>query len=228
MKNVGARLAAMFKWCLPFVVLATLMTAMVYGAVQQSYRLSANDDLVEVSRGLADALANGRPLSSLAPQSTVDIAHSLSIYAIVYDETGTLVVSSATLDGTQPTVPAGVLDYTRTHGEDRVTWEPKKGVRQAIVAVHYVAAADSTSGFVVVGKSLSEIEAHESLLLLQIAAGWLFTVLLLFILASFYTREAKGEVIVIKESVSAEPTVMVEAPVEAVITEEVPGTTSVT
>jgi hypothetical protein len=50
----------------------------------------------------------------------------------------------------------GVLDYMRQHGEERVTWQPEKGVRMATVVVRY------DKGFVLAGRSLREMEIQIS------------------------------------------------------------------
>jgi hypothetical protein len=50
----------------------------------------------------------------------------------------------------------GVLDYVRKNGQDRVTWQPAPGVRMATVVVPY------KNGFVMAGRSLTEVEKRES------------------------------------------------------------------
>lgn len=50
----------------------------------------------------------------------------------------------------------GVLDYMRQHGEERVTWQPEKGVRMATVVVRY------DKGFVLAGRSMREVEIRIS------------------------------------------------------------------
>jgi hypothetical protein len=200
MTSISQRFSSMLKWWLPFALLATLLCGLIYSVAQQAYRMSANDDLVEISRGLADSLAAGRPLSSLAPENTVDIAQSLAIYAMVYDENGTAVVSSATLHGDSVTIPSGVIDYTREHGEDRVTWQPEAGIRQAIVVNAYSNATDGSSGFVAVGRSLAEVDAHTALLLWQVLLGWFITLLSFLILSYFYAVRKMEPVVLLEET----------------------------
>lgn len=58
---------------------------------------------------------------------------SASCAARLAEDAGRPVVSSGTLDGKPPTLPRGVFVYTAKAGEDRVTWQPRSGVRQAVV-----------------------------------------------------------------------------------------------
>jgi hypothetical protein len=78
---------------------------------------------------------------------------------IVYDDAGNVLASSVVLHGVTPDLPAGVLDYTRAYGEDRVTWQPEEGVRIAAVVVRY---EGTQSGFVLAGRSLREVEVREA------------------------------------------------------------------
>jgi hypothetical protein len=70
----------------------------------------------------------------------------------VFDDSGNVLGSSATLHGAIPIYPSGVLDYTLKNGEDRLTWQPERGVRMATVVVRY------SKGFVMAGRSLREVE----------------------------------------------------------------------
>ena len=82
---------------------------------------------------------------------------------------------NAILDGTPPTIPQGVLAAARSNtiqkgggpiGEDRVTWQPNPGVRQAIVAV------SASNGYVVVaGRNMREVENRQVNLEEMIFAG---------------------------------------------------------
>jgi len=55
-----------------------------------------------------------------------------------------------------PVYPTGVMDYVRKNGQDRVTWQPEVGIRMATVVVPY------NNGFVLAGRSLTEIEKRAS------------------------------------------------------------------
>ena len=157
------------KW-LPMALVVTALCGVVYAAVFQNIRQSANDPQIQMAEDAAALLASGAPLQSVLPPNKVDITSSLAPYLIVYDENGQAVASSAQLDGTAPAIPAGVFAYTRDHAEDRLTWQPREGVRSAIVVTHFRGAA---SGFVVAGRSLREVERQEDNLMLIVGAAWL-------------------------------------------------------
>lgn len=163
------------NWFIPQALLITLFCGMMYVVVQQVYRQSANDPQIEMARFYADKLSQGTAPSSLANQD-LDIATTLSPFIIIYDATGKAVTGTAKLNGTLPELPAGVLQYTTTHGEDRITWQPQAGVRAAIDVVSYT--DNGTSGFILVGKSLKETEAREQNLMYQVLMGWIGTIAL--------------------------------------------------
>jgi hypothetical protein len=83
------------------------------------------------------------------------------------------------LNGQSPHLPDGVLDYVRRHGEDRITWQPEPGVRIATVVTRYSSAR---SGFVLVGRSMREVEKRIDQITLFCAVTWLLTVGLALIL----------------------------------------------
>jgi hypothetical protein len=154
---------------LPIAVAVTLLSGLVYTLVQQELRQTANDPQIQMAEDTAARLAAGAAATSLVPSVRVDIAASLATFIIIYDHNGRVSASSATLDGTTPALPAGVLSSARTSGEDRITWEPRSGVRVAAVVVPV-----RTGGSVLAGRSLREVELRESDLLGATALAWLF------------------------------------------------------
>jgi hypothetical protein len=66
----------------------------------------------------------------------------------------------------------GVFDYTRAHGQDRITWQPRSGVRSAAIVARYGGAHP---GFVLAGRSLREVEAREDRLTLMVGIAWAAT-----------------------------------------------------
>jgi hypothetical protein len=124
--------------------------------VQQNYRLSANDPQIQMAHDAADTLASGTTTAVLLENlPTVDIARSLSPFEIIYDKDGHELTATGKLEGTVPALPAGVLAYARAHGEDRLTWQPRPGIREAAVVVH------QGQFYVLAARSLSEVEARE-------------------------------------------------------------------
>ena len=143
------------KW-LPLAIATAGLCALVYLTVQQSLRMGANDPQIQMAEDAAGSLNAGASVETVVPSTKVEIADSLASFVIVFDNSGKVLASSATLHGEVPTYPAGVLDYVRQKGQDRVTWQPEAGVRLATVAVPY------NNGFVMAGRSLTEIEKRES------------------------------------------------------------------
>ena len=143
------------KW-LPFSIATAGLCALVYLTVQQSLRMGANDPQIQMAEDAASSLNVGASLETVIPSIKVEIADSLAPFVIVFDKSGKVLASSATLHGAVPAYPAGVLDYVRQKGQDRVTWQPEVGVRMATVVVPY------NNGFVMAGRSLTEIEKRES------------------------------------------------------------------
>jgi hypothetical protein len=157
------------KSWLPLAVAFSALIGLIYLSVQQVYRSNANDPQVQMAEDAAVALADGQPAQSLVSPEKVDIARSLAPYLVVFDSAGKPVASSALLDGQVPTLPAGVIEYARQHGEDRITWQPQPGVRGAAVVV---AARGGQAGFVLAGRSLREVENRVAQLGVPFAGAW--------------------------------------------------------
>lgn len=173
---------------MPWAVVITAMAGLVYGTVQQVYRQSANDPQIQIAEDLARYLAQGGSPQNAVPAVKIDIAQSLAPFIIVFDDNAQPILSSAILNGKIPVPPAGVFDYVRKYGQDRITWQPRTDVRSAIVVARYTG---QNSGFVLAGRSLREIEKRESRLEFFVAAGWLATLiatLFVSILTSFKIR----------------------------------------
>jgi hypothetical protein len=143
------------KW-LPLAIATAGLCALVYLTVQQSLRMGANDPQIQMAEDAASRLNAGASVESVVPSTKVEIADSLASFVIVFDESGKVLASSATLHGAVPAYPVGVLDYVRQNGQDRVTWQPEAGVRMATVAMPF------KNGFVMAGRSLTEVEKRES------------------------------------------------------------------
>ncbi|MCX5973255.1 MAG: hypothetical protein NTU59_00990, partial [Coprothermobacterota bacterium] len=110
---------------------------------------------------------------------------------VVYDEKGQPLAWSGELDQAAPAVPQGVLTSARDRGQNRVTWQPRPGVRSAIVVVPYQGAR---SGFVLAGRSLREAEALSSTLLLLVGFGWLGSLVAVFI-ATWVSRAVAAKLL---------------------------------
>lgn len=158
----------------PLAVLITLLSGLVYGGLRQTMRLAANDPQIQIATDISAALSVGEDPSPLIPERSIDISLSLSPFVILYDENGQPTRSNIVAEET-PTPPKGVFAYTRTHTDNRITWEPKAGTRVAAVLQHY--QGNNGSGFVLVGRNLREVERNASRILTLVVAGWIATLL---------------------------------------------------
>jgi hypothetical protein len=156
------------QW-LPIAAVTTAFCMLVYVAVQQDLRHSANDPQIQMAEDGANALAQGGTAEAVLPSTHIDIAQSLAPFLIVFDSQGNPVSSSGLLRGRMPRPPAGVFRYVQQHHEDRITWQPEPAVRIASVIVEY---AGSNAGFVLAGRSLREVEKRESQVGLEAGAAW--------------------------------------------------------
>jgi hypothetical protein len=155
---------------LPTAVAVTGLTGVVYAAVQQTLRESANDPQLEIARDAAARLSTGAAPQDVASGASVDLARSLAPYEIVFDEHGAVLASTAVLDGATPRPPIGVLRTATDDGENTLTWQPRSDVRTAIDVVPW--SSPTGSGTVLAGRSLQEVEQREDELTLLIGAGW--------------------------------------------------------
>ena len=156
-------------------VVITLLCGTIYIAVHQNYRQSANDPQVQISESVAGMLSRGEDLTSILPEQKADLNGSLATFIIVYDDSQNPTVSTAQLDGQTPELPKGVLDFAKENGQNRVTWQPKAGVRIAAVVTRY------DKGYVLAGRSIREVESRIKMLTKQLASAWFVTIIVAFL-----------------------------------------------
>ena len=152
---------------LPLAVLATLTCGLAYALVQQDLRSGANDPQIQMAEDAARALDGGAQPASLVGTSTVDVAQSLAPFLVIFDRSGAVLATDGQLDGHVPVPPPGVLEAARASGSNRVTWQPRPGVRVATVSVPW------SGGAVLAGRSLREVEIREDAALQIALAAWL-------------------------------------------------------
>ena len=146
------------RW-LPLATTIAVLCLLIYAAVQQTYRSGADDPQIQLAEDAVRALESGATAASVLPPAKVEIERGLAPFVIVYDGRGQPVAGSGMLRGQLPAPPQGVFEIVRTNGEDRVTWQPERGVRIASVVRRLTARS---AGFVLAGRSLREIEAREA------------------------------------------------------------------
>jgi len=150
--------------------LLTIIFGTIYASGQFILRSSANDPQVELAENTAQNLANGTSLDHALPsESIVDVRTSISPYVIIYDDAGNILSTNARLNNQLPEIPHGVLEYARKHDEHRVTWQPESGTRSALVVKHF---SGTTSGFVIAGRNLREVEKNDNMLLIAVGVAW--------------------------------------------------------
>ncbi len=151
MSQLGRRAAILF---LPAAVVLLGALLAIYVVTQQEERQGANEMPAALANDAVRQLDAGvTPERVTEALPAVDIGSSLQAWVAVYDRSGKPLSSSGRLDGEPPAPPSGVFDSARS-GEDRVTWQPRPGVRQATVVVAY------DHGYVIGGRSLREVEAR--------------------------------------------------------------------
>lgn len=176
------KLKIILKNWLIVALLTTAFCGLAYVTAQQMLRLGANDPQIQMAEDIANALEQGQPAASVTPANLVDLGRSLAPFVILFNNQGVQTASSAQLHGKSPALPGGVLDYVRRHGEDRLTWQPEPGVRIAAVITSYKGA---NPGFVLVGRSMREVEHRIDQIGLLCAITWIATLgLALVVLAA--------------------------------------------
>ncbi len=145
-----------FRQWIPLAFVISGLAGFGLVLVQQSLRMTANDPQLHlVEEGVARIGEGERPEVIIPQGRIIDPGISDAPFLIVYDEAGRPVASSAELEGSTPAPPAGVFEYARRYGEDRITWQPRSNVRVAIIVRHI---AGRTGGFILAGRSLHETE----------------------------------------------------------------------
>jgi len=166
----------LFKYFCLFVIVTAIFGSIEL-AVQQDYRLSANDPQIQIAEDLAMSLNLGKT-PQWNPIDNIDASRSLATFVGIYDATGTPILNTGPilLDGGKMAVPpAGVFVYARTYGEDRITWQPKEGLRYAAVVVSY------KNGYIMVARSLREVEIREAKLNWQVGLPYIISIILMLV-----------------------------------------------
>lgn len=175
-------------WFGSWMVLAlglTLAIGAAYLFVQQDLRLSADDPQVAMSRHAAAELLSGQSPSSVVSSGAIDPRTDPSTFLIVTDERRGVLAASMMLGQSTPVPPRGALMYASEHAENRVTWQPARGVRIAAVIVPWRRAEDKrVAGWVIAGRSLEVVEGRIRTITQLAGSAILATLLLTFLAAA--------------------------------------------
>ena len=148
---------AVASW-LPLALAITGLCLLTYFAGQQSFRSSLNDPQIQIAEDAADALSNGVSPAQIVPREPLINANkSLRTFIAIYDQNGTPLEASATINGKPPRPPSGVFENAAwwSHGH---TWQPSPDVRIATVIIPYTFG--NTKGYVLAGRNMREIESR--------------------------------------------------------------------
>jgi hypothetical protein len=169
--------------------ISTVLALALYVIPLQVLRLGADDPQVELAGNLTWQLEQGASPEDIVPGGTVELTRSLSPFVAAFDEQGHPLASQARLNGQLPTLPPGVLNYVRQHGEDRFTWRPIQGVRIAAVVQR---VGGPHPGFVLAGRSMREEASRQGLVKQLAELAWIAMLGLIFmgtLAFGWYTRQ---------------------------------------
>jgi hypothetical protein len=152
---------------LPAAAALTMAAGLTYLAVQQDLRIGANDVPQQLAEDGAGALDAGTDPATVAGAGRVQIDATLAPFVAIFDGQGRLLASDASLDGHPPAPPLGVLQAAQASGRDAVTWQPRGGVRVALVVLPW------RGGTIAAGRSLRLVESRIDNIGALLALGWL-------------------------------------------------------
>lgn len=170
------RVITALRYWIPLAVVTTGLVGLVYLAAQQDLRMGANDLPAQIAQDTATSIGKGAEPWTVTGKEDVDIAASLSSWTLVFDDTGKVAAGTPVISGKLTVPPAGVFTAAKTSGENRVTWQPRPGVRQAVVAVRIPGGR----GVVMAGHSLREAERHIDQLTQMTGAAWVAILVIAF------------------------------------------------
>lgn len=181
----------LYQWVLVGIVV-TMLSGLIYLALQQYIRAAANDPQIQISEDMARSLENGQSIQQVLPPGRVDLTKTLYPFVVFYDESSKPVAGTGLLNGELPKLPQGVFDYAREKKQNRLTWEPQPGYRFAAVITHY---GDKNGGFVMAVRSLREVEKREWQLLMEVLVGWAVTLIVTYGSMIVYEKLATPQIL---------------------------------
>ncbi len=189
MFSIFRRVPDLFRfWCV-LAVAIIFLCFLIYASVQQNLRHSADDPQIQIAEDWAGAFGKGVNPKVLENGQKSDVSKTLAPFVMVFDNSDELVSSTAQIDGKSPVPPSGVFGFTKTHGEDRFTWQPQKGVRLATVVVYY--KQGQNEGYVLAGRSLRETERREDQLFGEVVIGAIMILAVSFFATLILSHKSK-------------------------------------
>ncbi len=155
-------------------LVSTLLCGGIFMMTQKILRQDANDPQIQLAYDIAYQISHGAEVANFINGNKIEVTKSLSSFVILYDNSFQRIGSNALLNGHEFNIPAGVLKYTAENGEDRVTWQPQSQIR---LATEVLRIDGNKPGFIVVGRSLREVENRVNTLLVKVFCGWLVILL---------------------------------------------------
>jgi hypothetical protein len=156
-------------WWIACVLLATLGAGVLWLSHGLALRSGGDRLPLRLAARAAGQLASGSPPGGVLPPA-VNMASSPAAFVMVFDSSHHVLASSGRLGGRIPQLPGGVLSFAAAHGEDRITWEPAPGLREAAVIEPY---GGPRPGFILAAQSLQVISRQQLSVIWGIAGGWL-------------------------------------------------------
>lgn len=176
------------------VTLAVVLSLLGGGAafvIDQMMRSGANQPQIDMVNWYAGELGAGVAPADEIPPGYVDLETSLQPFVIFYDDQGRPVKGTGYLDQALPAPPSGVFDFVREHGSEKVTWQPRPGIRLASV-IQRVNVKGKNPGFLLAGRSLRLVEEEKDILWKMALGVWLTVMLLLAGGASMLNRAQRA------------------------------------
>ncbi|MEO6491068.1 MAG: hypothetical protein ABIO04_14085 [Ferruginibacter sp.] len=173
------------------LIIVSVVMLLLYTVMQQSYRTGLNDPQIQIARDISFKLSQGQSAHSLLGDDTIDAAKSLSPFIVLYDLSGRALLSNGVLAGKLPQLPLGVFETARSNDEHDVSWQPKKGVRIAMVIEKSNALP---IGFVAVGRSMREVENRTANMRSMVLIAWIICVSIIlttWLLHNFSNRKKR-------------------------------------
>jgi hypothetical protein len=151
---------------LPAAAALTMAAGLTYLALQLDLRIGANDVPQQLAEDGARALEAGTDPTAVVGAARVPLENSLAPFVAIFDAGGKVLASNGSLDGKSPAPPIGVLQAANASGRDAVTWQPRSGVRVALVVLPW------RGGTIAAGQSLRVVESRIDAIGALIALGW--------------------------------------------------------